>query len=167
MRSAKKDRLKTTKKTLQSLTLHPNAAIIPQLLRSENLSRNKAKKVPLLQIVAVVVVALVLLQIQNAQQFALAVFVGGGVSILNATLIALRMHGATTSHQTESAHKQLTQMYYYAAERFLAVTMALGACIVVLKVNPIALLCGFILGQIVMISAQLFMNIKTKENENV
>ena len=123
-----------------------------------------AKKIPLFQIVAVVIVALILLQIQKMQQFAIAVLIGGVVSALNAGLIAFRMHCAI---KTENAQKQLTQMYYYAAERFLSVSAALGISIVVLRINPIALLCGFILGQIVMVASQLFMNIKTKENENV
>ncbi len=48
-------------------------------------------------------------------------------------------------------------MYYYAAERFLAVMVLLGVCMAVLKFSPLAVLGGFVVGQAVMLTARLFL----------
>ena len=51
-------------------------------------------------------------------------------------------------------------MYFCAAERFLAVVTSLGICLAVLKLSPLAVLGGFVLGQAVLLSARLLLNIK-------
>jgi hypothetical protein len=54
-------------------------------------------------------------------------------------------------------------MYFYAAERFLAVVAFLGICLAVLKLSPISVLCGFVLGQAVLLIARLILKIKTEK----
>lgn len=51
-------------------------------------------------------------------------------------------------------------MYFCAAERFLAVVALLGVSLAVLKLPPLPVLGGFVLGQAVLLSARLLLNIK-------
>ena len=49
-------------------------------------------------------------------------------------------------------------MYFYAAERFLAVVVLLGLCMAVFKLSPLALLGGFVMVQTALLVARLFLN---------
>lgn len=53
-------------------------------------------------------------------------------------------------------------MYFYAVERFLAVITLLGICMAVLKLYPLAVLGGFVLGQAVLLVARLLLRIRTE-----
>jgi len=87
---------------------------------------------------------------------------GGGISVVNGALLAWRML-RSASHPAHEAHQQLRLMYFYAAERFLAVVALLGLCMAVLKLPPLALLAGFVAGQSVLLLARLLLNkIKTE-----
>jgi hypothetical protein len=48
-------------------------------------------------------------------------------------------------------------MYFYAAERFLVVVVLLGLCMAALKLSPLSLLGGFVMGQAVLLAARLFL----------
>ncbi|BCK88917.1 hypothetical protein MIZ01_2723 [Sideroxyarcus emersonii] len=56
-------------------------------------------------------------------------------------------------------------MYFYAAERFLAVVALLGISLAVLKLSPLAVLSGFVLGQTVLLAARLLMKIKIEDSD--
>jgi len=101
--------------------------------------------------------------VNGAQQHAAAVLCGGLVSALNGTLLAWRMsraalHSAHEAHHSGGAHHQLRLMYLYAAERFLAVVVLLGLCMAALKLPPLTVLGGFVMGQAVLLAARLFLN---------
>jgi hypothetical protein len=49
-------------------------------------------------------------------------------------------------------------MYYYAAERFLVVLVLLCLCIAVLKLSPLGLLGGFVIGQAVLPAGRLLLS---------
>ena len=49
-------------------------------------------------------------------------------------------------------------MYFYAAERFLVVVVLLGLCLAALKLSPLAVLGGFVMGQAALLAARLFLN---------
>ena len=49
-------------------------------------------------------------------------------------------------------------MYFYAAERFLVVVALLGVCMAALKLSPLAVLGGFVMGQAALLAARLFLN---------
>ncbi len=66
-------------------------------------------------------------------------------------------HSAHEAHGSSGAHHHLRLMYYYAAERFLAVMVLLGVCLEVLKFSPLGVLGGFIAGQAVMLAARLLL----------
>ena len=144
----------------QCLTPPENAAIIAALFDIEVKEKRLARQVVVSQVVVALVVASLVYGIKDAPQLALAVLSGGGVSVINGALLAWRMsqrmtRAALTSVQ--NAHHQLRLMYFYAAERFLVVVMLLGLCMAVLKLSPLALLSGFMMGQAVLLAARLFL----------
>ncbi|HLP98166.1 MAG TPA: ATP synthase subunit I [Sideroxyarcus sp.] len=145
----------------QRLTPPLNAAIIPALFYAEVQEKKLARKVIGLQALVTLIAAGVAYGWESAPQYAIAVLGGGGVSVLNGALLAWRMTRAAL-YPAHDAHQQLRLMYFYAAERFLAVVASLGICLAVLKLSPLAVLGGFVLGQAVLLAARLFFKIKTE-----
>jgi hypothetical protein len=140
----------------QCLTPPENAAIIAALFEVEAKENKLAHQVLKLQIVVALIAAGIAYGAEGTPNFAIAVLSGGGVSVVNGALLAWRMSRASLS-SVQNAHHQLRLMYFYAAERFLAVAVLLGLCIVVIKFSPLALLSGFILGQAVLLIARLLL----------
>jgi ATP synthase protein I len=149
----------------QSLTPPLNAAIIAALFNAEVQERRLARKVLGLQIlVLLVATGITAYSWKSSPQYAIAVLGGGGVSVLNGALLAWRMFRAT-QNPNHDAHQQLRLMYFYAAERFLAVVVSLGICLAVLKLMPLGVLSGFVLGQAVLLISRLFLKIKTEDSD--
>jgi len=140
----------------QGLTPPENAAIIAALFDVEAKEKKLARLVLGMQMAATLVAAAIAYGIKGTPQFALAVLSGGGVSVVNGALLAWRMSRAALS-SVQNAHHQLRLMYFYAAERFLVVVVLLGLCMVALKLSPLALLGGFVMGQAVLLAARLFL----------
>ena len=147
--------------TRQSLTPPLNASIIPPLLKAEAQEKQLARRVIWLQILITLGAAGAAYGWKSSPQYAIAVLGGGLVSVLNGALLAWRMYRAAL-HPAQDAHQQLRLMYFCAVERFLAVVVSLGVCMAVLKLSPLAVLGGFVLGQAVLLSARLFLKIKTE-----
>jgi hypothetical protein len=142
----------------QSLTSKENAAIIAALFEVEVKKEKKvARQVAALQVVSMLVGASIAYSINGTPQFAIAVLSGGGVSVLNGSLLAWRMSRAAM-HPAHDAHHQLRLMYVYAAERFLVVVALLGLCLAALRLSPLAVLGGFVMGQAVLLTARLFLS---------
>lgn len=140
----------------QGLTPPENAAIIAALFDVVAKEKKLARQVLVMQMVVTLLAAAIAYGIKGTPQFALAVLSGGGVSVVNGAMLAWRMSRAALS-SVQNAHHQLRLMYFYAAERFLAVVMLLGLCMVALKLSPLALLGGFVTGQAVLLAARLFL----------
>jgi F0F1-type ATP synthase assembly protein I len=137
----------------QCLTPLENAAIIPALLDVEAKEREVARQVILMQVVFTLFGASSAYSIKGTPQYAIAVLGGGGISVVNAALLAWRMV-RTATHPAHEAHHQLRLMYFYAAERFLVVLALLCICIVMMKLSPLALLGGFVMGQAVFVAGR-------------
>ncbi len=148
----------------QSLTLPLNAAIIAALFNAEVQEKRMARKILWLQALVVVAAGITAYSWKSSPQYTIAVLGGGGVSVLNGALLAWRMSRAA-KYPNHDAHQQLRLMYFYAAERFLAVVAVLGICLAVLKLTPLAVLGGFVLGQAVLLLARLFLKIKTEDSD--
>jgi len=140
----------------QCLTPPENAAIIAALLDVEAKEKKIARQGILLQVVATLFGASIAYGIKGTPQFAIAVFSGGAISVVNATLLAWRMARAAL-HPAHEAHHQLRLMYFYAAERYLVVVLLLCLCFAVLKLPPPALLGGFVMGQAIFLAGRLFL----------
>ncbi len=146
----------------QSLTPPLNAAIIAALFKAEVQEKQLARKVIWLQALIILAAAgITAYGWESSPQYAIAVLGGGGVSVLNGALLAWRMSRAAL-HPAQDAHQQLRLMYFCAVERFLAVVASLGICLAVLKLSPLAVLGGFVLGQAVLLLARLLLKIKTE-----
>jgi len=141
----------------QCLTPPENAAIISALLDVEAKEKKIASQVILLQIVVTLFGASIAYSINSTPQFAIAVLSGGGISVVNGGLLAWRMVRAAL-HPAHEAHHQLRLMYFYAAERFLVVVVLLCICIAVLKLSPLALLGGFVMGQAVFLAGRFILS---------
>jgi ATP synthase protein I len=148
----------------ESLTPPLNAGIIRALFKAEVQEKKLARKVVGLQILAILAAAGVVYGWKGSPQYAIAVLGGGSVSVLNGALLAWRMSRAAL-HSSHDAHLQLRLMYFYAAERFLAVVALLAICLAVLKFSPLAILGGFVLGQAVHLTGRLFLMIKTEDSD--
>lgn len=146
----------------QRLTPPENAAIIVTLFAVEAREKRLARQVVGLQVAVTLITTGIAYSLNGTLQYALAVFCGGLVSVLNGALLAWRMtraalHSAHEAHHPSGAHSQLRLMYFYAAERFLAVVVLLGLCFAALKLMPLAVLGGFVMGQAALLAARLFL----------
>lgn len=141
----------------QCLTPLENAAIIPALLDIEAKEKKVALQVILMQVVLTLFGASIAYSIKGTPQYAIAVLGGGGISVVNGVLLAWRMV-RTASHPAHEVHQQLRLMYFYAAERFLVVVALLCICIVAMKLSPLALLVGFVMGQAVFVAGRLILS---------
>jgi hypothetical protein len=149
----------------QRLTPPLNAAIIPALFKAEVQEKRLARKVTGLQALATLVAAGIAAYCwRSSPQYAIAVLGGGGISVLNGALLAWRMTRVAV-YPAQDAHLQLRLMYFYAAERFLVVVALLGIGLAVLKLSPVAMLSGFVLGQAVLLTARLLLKIKLTDIE--
>jgi len=141
----------------QCLTPSENAAIIPAILEVEAKERKRARQVIFLQLLATLFGASIAYNIKGTPQLSIAVLSGGGISIVNSVLLAWRMVRAAT-HPAHEAHHQLRLMYFYATERFLLVVALLCLGIAVLKLSPLALLGGFVMGQAVFLAGRFILS---------
>lgn len=139
------------------MTPQENAAIIASLFSMEAREKRLARQVVVVQLVVTLSATGIAYSLNGALSYMIAVLTGGAVSILNGAMLAWRMSQAA-SFSAHEAHHQLRLMYYYAAERFLVVVMLLGLCLVALKIPPLAVLGGFVLGQAVLLAARLLLN---------
>jgi ATP synthase protein I len=81
---------------------------------------------------------------------AAAVWFGGGVAACNGLLLAWRRHHAA-SGRALSAGESLRLLYRTALERFVMVALLLALGLGVLKLHPLALLTGFLVGQLALV----------------
>lgn len=150
----------------QSLTPPLNAAIIAALFDAEAKEKRLVRLVIGLQMVVTLAVATIAYGMEETPKFALAVLSGGGVSVINGALLAWRMSRAALS-PVKDAHHQLKIMYLYAAERFLVVVVLLGLCLIALKLSPLAVLSGFVMGQAALLVARVFLSMFVLKTEIV
>lgn len=154
------------KRQQECLTPRENAAIIPPLFLAEE-EEKSARQVIWLQILVTLFAAGAVMALGKSPQNAIAVFGGGGISILNGALLAWRMSRAT-KRPVHDAHQQLRLMYFYAAERFMAVVVLLALVLAVLEDSPLMVIGGFVLGQATLLAARLLLKIKTESgSQNV
>lgn len=144
----------------QGLTPPKNAAIIRALSEVDANEKVLARTVVAVQLI-VMLVAAIAIGVANKPDIALAVLSGGGVSVLNGTLLAWRM-SKIASASDQDAQLQLRLLYFYAAERFMVVIVSLAFCMAALRLTPLAVLGGFVMGQAVLLTARLFLRIKTE-----
>ena len=147
----------------QCLTPRESASIIASLCAVEAKEKRLARQAVGMQAAVALITAGIAFSLDGTPKDAIAVASGGLVSVFNGMLLAWRMSRAAMlnaheAHHSASAHRQLRLMYFYAAERFLAVIALLGLCMAALKLSPLAVLGGFVMGQATLLAARLFLN---------
>lgn len=143
-----------------SLTPGKKAVIIPPLENPATQEEKQASQLIAVQFVLVCVVAVVSYGLAAAPEIALAVWIGGAVSILNSLLLAWRMSRARRLAITD-AHQQVRLLFAAAIERFLLVMLALGLLMVTTRM-PLAILGGFVAGQATMIFTRLYLQLRVR-----
>ena len=109
-----------------------------------------ARSIVRLQATTAVAVAAIGLVVGH-QGTAQAAFFGAAIALLNSLLMLWRMRRAERQAQLD-AHRQLRWLYVSAMERFVAVVAALAIGLKALQLDPLALLAGFIAGQLIWIA---------------
>jgi len=137
-----------------SLTQHENIANISKFYDVGVKEQKVALKVLNLQIVVLLIVAGMTYAMKETSQYVLAVLSGGGISVINGTLLAWRMSRSALL-SIQNAQQQLRLMYFYAAERFLVVVLLLAICFVAMKSMPLVVLGSFVLCQAVLLTGRL------------
>lgn len=88
-----------------------------------------------------------------------AVWYGGAVALFNGLLLVWRMRqGARQT--SRDAHQQLRSFYRSSLERFFLVSLLLAGGLGLLKLLPLAVLSGFVLGQLTLIVAAFIRGIE-------
>ena len=87
---------------------------------------------------------------RTGQAAAVAVWFGGLVATCNVLLLAWRRHRTDTGRAL-SAGQSLRVLYRTALERFLLVALLLAIGLGVLRLHAVALLTGFVAGQLALI----------------
>jgi ATP synthase protein I len=129
----------------QCLTPPENAAIIPALLDIEAKEEKIAHKVILLQMVITLFAAGIAYSTKDTPQLAIAVLGGGAISVVNGALLAWRMVRAASHPANEALHQ-------------LRLVVLLCICMAVLKLSPLALLGGFVMGQAVHLAGRFILS---------
>ncbi len=90
----------------------------------------------------------------------ISVFWGGMVALANMVLLAWRMlYG---DRPTFSAEQHLRLIYRSSMERFFVVAVLLAFGLVKLKLDPLAVLLGFLVGQVTLVAVPIIRGIKVK-----
>lgn len=132
--------------------------MIPALFKADQEKEKRlACQVAMWQLAAMLVGAGIAYSVKGTPQSAIAVLSGGGVSVLNGALLTWRMSRAAL-FPAHNAHHQLRLMYLYTVERFMVVVALLGLCLAALKLPPLAVVSGFVVGQAVLLVTRLFLS---------
>lgn len=90
---------------------------------------------------------------------ALSVVYGSGVALANTLLLAWRQ-GRSARRNPADAHRQLYMFYLSSVERFLVAATLLVAGMTALGMLPLAVVAGFVLGQLTLLIAGFMGGIK-------
>lgn len=113
----------------------------------------------LLVAVAASVVIVVIQGWASGWPIALSVVYGSGVAVANTLLLIWRL-GRNARRPPAGANRQLRQFYLSSVERFLAAATLLVAGMTALGLPPLAVVAGFVLGQLTLLMAGFMGGIK-------
>lgn len=105
-------------------------------------------------------VAIVVIQgWESGWGIALSVVYGSGVALANTLLLMWRL-GRSARRAPTDANRQLQMFYLSSVERFLVVATLLVAGMTALGLSPLAVVAGFVLGQLTLLIAGFMGGIK-------
>lgn len=113
----------------------------------------------LLQILVTLISAGVVSLVDNPN-FGISILWGGMTALVNLVLLAWRMiYG---DQPTYSAEQHLRLMYRSSLERFCVVASLLAVGMLKLKLAPLGVILGFLVGQVVLVAVPIMREIKVK-----
>ena len=92
---------------------------------------------------------------------AVAAFFGGAVAVANTLFLAWCMR-AGAQRPVQDARRELAWLVRFSMERFLMVALLIVAGLGWLKLMPVPLLIGFVLGQLTLVFSTIFSGIEKK-----
>ena len=107
------------------------------------------RKLVMLQLLMIAVTSVVFFILYGGFQAGSAVF-GGSIACANRLLLELRRHKADTGRAL-SAGQSIRLLYRTALERFVLVGVLFALGLGVWQLDPLALLTGFIVGQLALV----------------
>lgn len=111
-------------------------------------------------LVAVIVVSALLAAWMGSLGTGAAVFYGGAVALANAALLLWRWYQGLDKFYSDAA-KHLQAFVRSSVERFFVVGILLAAGFLLLRLEPVALLAGFVVGQLAWMIASLTLRERT------
>ena len=100
-----------------------------------------------------------LLLIWQERNVAVAAFFGGAVAVANALFLIWCMR-AGAQRPVQDARRELAWLVRFSMERFLMVALLIVAGLGWLKLMPVPLLIGFVLGQLTLVFSTIFSGIE-------
>ena len=150
---------------IEKLQLTPLAIAANMPALYEGLEREKqiARRVVQFQMLSALLAFVISYYAFESITVAISLFCGATVSLVNGTLLAFRMTGSDKAKKQycldfNDAGLQLRKLYFFAVERFIVVVTLLSLCMVILKVTALAVLSGFVLGQVTLFTAQILLS---------
>ena len=107
------------------------------------------RKLAMLQLLLIVVTSVVFFMIYGAFQ-AVSAWCGGLIAMTGVLLLAWRRWRAD-SGRALSAGESIRLLYRTALERFVLIALLFALALVVLQLDPIALITGFMVGQLALV----------------
>ena len=107
------------------------------------------RKLAILQLLLLAAVSVMFFMVYGAFQAA-SVWCGGLIAMINVLLLEWRRRRAD-SGRALSASESLRLLYRTALERFVLVALLFAAALGVLQLDPVALITGFIVGQLALV----------------
>ncbi|BAN36826.1 hypothetical protein SCD_n03027 [Sulfuricella denitrificans skB26] len=108
---------------------------------------------------ATVILGASLLLIWQERNVAVAAFFGGAVAVANALFLIWCMR-AGAQRPVQEARQELAWLVRFSMERFLMVALLIVAGLGWLKLMPVPLLIGFVLGQLTLVFSTIFSGIE-------
>lgn len=93
------------------------------------------------------------------EEAAKAVFFGGTVAVANALFLVWCMRSGA-QRRVQDARQELAWLVRFSMERFLMVALLIVAGLGWLKLMPVPLLIGFVLGQLTLVVSTIFSGIE-------
>jgi ATP synthase protein I len=109
-----------------------------------------ARRLAVLQLLLLAVISAVFYVVHGGFQ-AVSVWGGGAIAIIQTLLLAWR-RSCADSGRALSGGESLRLLYRTALERFVLVALLFALVLGVLKLDPLALIVGFITGQLALIA---------------
>lgn len=108
---------------------------------------------------AIAIISAALLYYLQGKDAAISIFFGSAVAIVNA-LLQIWCLRAGVRREVQGARQELAWLVRFSLERFVVVALLMAAGLGWLKLMPVPLLAGFVLGQLTLVVSAILYGIE-------